>query len=261
MRKLALGARGDDVRALQTAINARARSRGLPTVTVDGDYGKNTDDAAQRISRALGSLESTIAQPGTTVGEQRIIRWPTSRTPAQLIRARQRAKSHATSTITGPQAALREAGKHVGKTEWSHRSTVLLWIKRCLGIDQRVAWCGVFLHHCLTTAGVKNLTGRMASVWFILEDAIHSRNGLARVVYRRRTGHGSVKDGRPGDLAGMYGEGTHVGMLLERVPGGWRTREGNTSSANQANGGTVAEKVRPDSAIVYIVRPRYPKDS
>jgi hypothetical protein len=47
-------------------------------------------------------------------------------------------------------------------------------------------------------------------------------------------------------------------MAVERVPGGYRTREGNTSrgtSGSQSNGGGVHNRFRPDSSIVYIVRP------
>jgi hypothetical protein len=103
MQTLKPGSTGPDVRALQVAINDRSSSRLLPPVTVDGVYGEQTEQAAARVARALGALEATIAQPGTSVGEQRIIRWPATRTPAQLARARGRAKaSPAPVAGTGP---------------------------------------------------------------------------------------------------------------------------------------------------------------
>lgn len=83
---------------------------------------------------------------------------------------------------------------------------------------------------------------------------------MKNVVYRRRTGTGSVTAGQPGDLVGLFGEGTHVGMIVKRIAGGYENAEGNTgsgSAGSQSNGGMLARRQRPDSAVVYIVRPRY----
>lgn len=256
MRRLKVGCHGTDVYHLQQAINARARARGLPTVTVDGQFGPMTDKAVQRMARALGASEATIRRSGATVGEQRIIRWPATRTPAQLARARSRAKATETARTTGPGAALREAKRHIGRSETTDLPLILGWIHDCLGIRYRVAWCGVFVWHCLRAAGVP-VTGRMASVAFVLADALAGRNGMKECVYRRSTGHGNVKAGRPGDVAGLYGENVHEGLVVKRVLGGYLTREGNTSSASQSNGRAVEEKFRPDSAIAYLARPAY----
>ncbi len=255
MQVLKPGATGPDVRALQVAINERARARGLATVEVDGVYGPSTERAARRISRALGSLESTIAKPGISKGEQRIIRWPKSRTPAQIARARSRAKAK-TAVGTGPAKALAEAARHVGKNEQRNMAWVQSIITACGGWTFRVPWCGCYVHHCLKAAGVP-VTGRCASVSLILQDALAGRNGFESCVYRRSTGHGSLAAIRPGDVLGMFGESTHTCLAKRRVPGGWITNEGNTSADNQANGRACEDKFRPDASIVYGARPAY----
>lgn len=267
MDTLKLGSKGRDVRELQAAINARAKGRGLPTVVVDGEYGRATEKAAERIARALGALEATISKPGTSVGEQRIIRWPLSRSPAQYARARGRAKRAPVVSGTGPQAALAWARQWVGKTEQPAGSNRAPWgltdWQQALGswlVGQ--AWCGVYCGTALKNAGVQGVTSRVAGVVLILDDAMNSRNGMRSVLYRRQTGHGDVGFGRPGDLVGLFGESTHVGMIEKRVPGGWQTLEGNTSAGNsgsQSNGGGCFRRTRPDSAVVYIVRPAYPE--
>ncbi len=265
MQTLKPGSTGPDVRALQVALNQRSRLRGLPLIDVDGEYGAETDAAAKRAARALGALEATIAKPGTSVGEQRIIRWPLSRTPAQYARARGRAR--AADPATGPQAALKWAREWVGKTEQPPGSNKAPWgltaWQHAIGpwlVGQ--AWCGTFVGTALTHAGVTGVTSRVAAVILILDDALHSRNAMKSVVYRRKTGHGSVTAGKPGDLVGLFGESTHVGMIEKRVPGGWQTIEGNTSPGNsgsQSNGGGCFRRTRPDAAVVYIVRPAYPE--
>lgn len=267
MQILKPGSTGPDVHALQRAINQRARARRLDLeVHVDGVYGPRTEKAAQRVARALGALEATITRPGTSVGEQRIIRWPVTRTPAQLARARGRAKAVQLPAVgAGPQAALAWARQWVGKTEDPSGSNRAPWgltaWQNMLGswlVGQ--AWCGTFVGTAMMKAGVKGVTSRVAAVVLILDDALHSRNGMRSVVYRRKTASGAVSAGQPGDLLGLFGERVHVAMIERRVPGGYQTIEGNTSpgtGGSQSNGGGCFRRTRPDSAVVYIVRPDY----
>ena len=93
MRRLAIGDHGTDVKHLQQAINNRSRPRHLPQVKPDGVFGRKTRTAAERVARALGAREDTIAKRPLTIGVQRMIRWPQLRTPLQLLRARQRAQT------------------------------------------------------------------------------------------------------------------------------------------------------------------------
>ena len=274
MVPLRFGEKRDAVRFLQEALNERSRyyrreyGGGFGTIAEDGELGPDTAAAIQRVGRALGALESTLKETRGTetvpVGLQRIIRRPATRTPAQLKRAadRKRAAKKKPRNV-GPDAALKWMGQYVGKTEQPPGSNRAPWgltdWQRDLGswlVGQ--AWCGTFVGTALKRAGVKGVTSRVASVWFILEDGLAGRNGMKRVVYRRKTGTGSVKAGQPGDLLGIGGEGTHLAMAARRVPGGYETIEGNTSPGNsgsQSNGGGAWRRFRPDSSIVYIVRP------
>lgn len=168
----------------------------------------------------------------------------------------------------GAQKALQWARKWVGMTEHPAGSNKAPWGLTAwqseLGswlVGQ--AWCGTFVGTALKNAGVQGVTSRVAAVVLILDDALNHRNGMKAVLYRRSTRHGDVSFGRPGDLVGLFGESTHVGMIEKRVPGGFVCLEGNTSPGNsgsQSNGGGCFRRTRPDSAVVYIVRPAYPEN-
>lgn len=262
MVDLKQGDKRDAVRFLQRDLNERSQHRGMPYVAVDGDLGPQTMQAVQRVARSLGATEADLKVARDTktisVDLQRMIRWPENRSEVELQRARDRDQAKPATSGHGPMLALTEARRWVGTTERQNFQRVIGWIHGTLGVRYRVPWCGCFAHHCLKTAGVQNLTYRMAAVRYILEDGASSRNGMERIVYRRATGHGKVASGRRGDLIGLYGESTHVGLVDKRGIGGYWTVEGNTSSASQANGGSVQRKFRPDSAVVYLVRPRWP---
>jgi hypothetical protein len=260
------GAKRAAVTLFQRGYNERAEHRpGWPRIVVDGECGPDTMDAALRAGYGLGAMSSTLALARATrtvsVGLQRMVRWPEKRSKAQLDRARVRAKQ----PETGPEAALEWARRWIGRTEQPPGSNKAGWglteWQYALGswlVGQ--AWCGVFAGTALKNAGVKGITSRVAAVLLILDDALNGRNGFERAVFRRKTGHGSVADGRPGDLVGLFGETTHVGMIEKRVAGGYQTIEGNTSSGSsgsQSNGGGCFRRTRPDSAVVYIVRPKW----
>lgn len=125
MKKLVRGTRGWAVRWLQQALNKRARARGLPTITVDGVLGTETLMSVQRVGRALGALEATLAQAhpkrgdkaAVTIGLQRIIRWPATRNPAQLRRARDRKAAAERRRASGAAAAIAWATRWIGRTE------------------------------------------------------------------------------------------------------------------------------------------------
>lgn len=137
--------RGEDVKALQDALNARARARGLPVVDVDGEYGPATATSVRAVGHALGALNGTLAK-GATKGLQRIVRYPAARTPAQLARAgsrktplRLRAFAQAVSDLgvrehggnnRGPdvERIIREAGGTPGEP-WCG-DAVFAWYKR-----------------------------------------------------------------------------------------------------------------------------------
>ncbi len=222
MKPLTLGMTGvearerqADVRALQTALNQRSRARGLDTITVDGEYGPATDRAVKRVARALGALEATIAKPGASVGEQRIIRWPLTRSPAQYARAAGR-KRKAPPAI-GAQKALAWARQWIGKTEDPPGSNRAPWgltaWQQAFGswlVGQ--AWCGVLCGTALVNAGVKAVNSRVAGVVLILEDALNGRNGRQAGRSRRpvRRGHARRDDRTPRPRRVADDRGEHV---------------------------------------------------
>jgi len=157
----------------------------------------------------------------------------------------------------GPEAALAEARKFLGKTESPYGSNLApwglsKWIYDRLGIRTGVAWCGISLGHWLEVAGVKGLTAHVASVYYIYSDAKAGINGFSHLV--------GTRDGQPGDAVGLFSLSTHVEIIEKRVPGGYQTIGGNTSSGNsgsQSNGGGVYRRIRPYSNVVYVARPKY----
>jgi hypothetical protein len=259
MQTLRLGATGAEVIALQRALNQRAAARRLPRINADGELGPQTANSVVRVGRALGAAEATLSKirtHGVSVGLQRIIRWPGSRTPVQLARAAARKRAAAKSPATGQRKALDWARGALGVTEdppGSNRGPRITAWQTALGPWLVGApWCGVFVGTALGYAGVKGITSRVAAVGFIYEDARNGRNGFARLV--EKTG------GQPGDAVGLFGLSTHVGLIEKRVPGGYVTLEGNTSAGaggSQSNGGGVFRRFRPYSAVAYVARPRW----
>lgn len=110
---------------------------------------------------------------------------------------------------------------------------------------ERQPWCGTWCFSALLAGGVKNLTGRMASVAFIEDDA-----KAKRYCYRGWTT--DVRKALRGDLVVLFGRGVHVEVLrsnawIYRRLGLIVTDGGNTSPGNggsQSNGGTSARRLR-----------------
>jgi hypothetical protein len=92
-RVLGIGSRGTDVKALQTALNQRAASRHHPRISADSVLGPTTLFAFRSLGWALGLLAETLDDPGISIGAQRLMLDPDSRTPEQLSRAKRRAPS------------------------------------------------------------------------------------------------------------------------------------------------------------------------
>lgn len=111
-------------------------------------------------------------------------------------------------------------------------------------------WCGYFCRGALRAAGLTPATG-MASVQWIYDTA-----GSGGDVFRGRT---AAHAARPGDLAILYGTGTHVGLVEKVASGKVHTIEGNTSRATGGQG--VSRKVHAFSDIVAIAQVKWPGDS
>ncbi len=117
-------------------------------------------------------------------------------------------------------------------------------------------WCGTWCYSALKAAGVQNLTGRMASVAMIEDDA-----KALKFCYR-----GWTRDHRQvlrGDLVVLFGRGVHVEVVREvrALRGVVITDGGNTSSGDsgsQSGGGGAFRRVRPLSAVHGFALIDYP---
>lgn len=264
MKPLKFGSTSQDVRYLQAALNARstyyrrAYGAGFPQIAVDGVLGPDTQAAVQRVARALGALESTLAamrdQRSVPVGVQRIIRWPSGRTPAQLARAATRkhaAKKAAAQRPLGAKA-WDQAGRDLDVREQGRNNAgpgvariirdgggnpadypawcayaVAAWYRRAGStVDWTRTWGAVRLMH--TPAGVNITTSpKIGSPVRFRFDHIGLFGGWCDAQGRPR----------PRLLA------THI-----------RTREGNTGatgavSDSRAGGDGVREKIRHKSLV------------
>lgn len=243
--------KGKDVKRFQQALNARLRARksGL-RVEADGEYGPETNAAYREVAYALGLNDETIAK-GPTVGAQRIVEDPDTRTPDQLKLAKKRAKEGGSV-----DKVLRWCESKVGTTErpsGSNRGAEIDKWQAEFGIHGTF-WCGAFVGYAVRRVGGVPIGNSVVYTPSILS-AAHSRTGGYEGFY-------AWKDRRPGDLVLMRFPGGsrdpvhHVGIYV----GDGITIEGNTSSGNagdQSNGGGVFKRKRDPSVIVGCARPRY----
>lgn len=164
MKALHLGNTGSDVRALQVACNARAKSRGIAQIQVDGELGAVTMRAAKTVGRALGAAEVTLAQPEVTIGVQRIIRWPRRRTPVMLARAAARKRSGGSlreKAWAQMRALIDERVSEVGGNNRGERVEEII---RANGGTPGEQWCGDTVAYCYLRAGAKSVVRAWAAV-------------------------------------------------------------------------------------------------
>ena len=146
------------------------------------------------------------------------------------------------------ECAFAIAEQHLGVKESPPQSN------RCVFSDwYRMVgpWCAMFVSYCYAEAGsVKAFKQgtRWAYCPFILADARAGRNNLAVTRAPER-----------GDIV-LYGFGTttakHIGLFdswVSKTAGTFRAIEGNTSSANDANGGEVMRRDRKTSQVLAFV--------
>jgi hypothetical protein len=255
MNVIQLGEKGSHVRSLQRSVNNRLESRRPSAqIEVDGEWGPRSKEACRIAGHLLG-VDEAGSNPGRC---QLVVRHPSERTKLELNRAEARMKAE-DKAAAGPSGALAFARTYVGKTEYpSNRGAwgLSAWQRELAGGGSWLdgaPWCGIFVWAALTKgAHVKGLNSRCAAVSFIYADAGAGRNG-----WKSRHARNA---GQPGDAVILFGTSTHVGLIEKRVPGGYQTIEGNTSSGNagsQSNGGGCFRRVRPYSAVVACCRPNY----
>ncbi len=165
--------------------------------------------------------------------------------------------------LTPRGTALRWLTNHRGLTEQPSGSNTDTRIDGIRAAQLRIGtwvlaqpWCGTWCYSALNAARVRNLTGRMASVAMIEDDA-----RAKRYCYRGwTTDH---RDVTRGDLVVLFGRGIHVEVVRKVFPlRGWvLTDGGNTSpgdSGSQANGGGSFLRRRPLSAVHGFALIDYP---
>jgi len=144
---------GPDVKALQRAVDARARE--LPftdaRLTKDGQFGHHTLSASGRVAFALGLSDDacSVIKAGTVVQlTQQLIRDPSKLSAEDHQRANDREpalKRRYEARQAGGRAAVRWARSKIGVHEkpagsnWGH--PVQDWIK-FTGYENPVFWCG-----------------------------------------------------------------------------------------------------------------------
>lgn len=265
---------GPDVKALQVALNKRGEDRGFPDVATDGEYGRETDAAVSRTSRALGSLESTIAKSGATIGEQRMIRNPGDRSTAQLKRARDRKAAADTLRSqhgSGGKAALSWARSQIGVHERPAGSN--LGKPQPEGWERAAGfvggpWCGAFAKASAAAGGAIVTPEARYVPW--LENHARAHTGGYDGWQSSDDFAAMVKFAEPGDHvcfdfggAGDAGVDDHVGVLdrfYRDSAGMWRVKtvDGNTGGDNPADGGMVDDADRSGRYVAGLAKVRWP---
>ena len=214
---------GADVRALQKLLNAGGYGNGLDE---DGEYGPMTAQAVYRAKFWLG-----FPRPDQLAGGK----FNDYLTGAVKTTADMRA------LVAKRKKAAKEAGfrKDAVKLAKGKVGTVETPVNiqefgQWYGMNG-VPWCAIFVTWCFANAGSKSFArrSRWAYVPFVLNDAHAARNGLT-----------VTKTPAAGDLVlfdwDSDGVCDHIG-IVER-PSPLVTIEGNTSPANNSNGGQVMRR-------------------
>jgi hypothetical protein len=254
---------GPDVKALQRAINARARE--LPftdaRLSTDSEFGTHTARACSRVAFALGLDESVCAEAkaGTVVQlTQQLVRDPSGLSADDRRRAKDREpilkrrhEAHKAGALAAVKWARSKIGVHEKPTgsNWGH--PVQDWIT-FTGYDDPVPWCGCFIAFAVVEKGGADVPHRIRLGFdlHINDDAQAGKNGFARAV--------PVSEARRGDIATFSFR--HIGLVAGPTKDGKiHTIDGNTSASNGSNnnGGTVAEHRRPVSLVTCVGRLRY----
>lgn len=253
--------RGEDVRALQHAINLRLEARESDhRVDVDGEFGPDTMDTGQIMAYVLGvgtDKQDDVLSPH----EQEVIRDPAKRNETQLKRAAERRKllDDLLEPRGGPRAVIEYARRFEGRTESPRGSNHGPGIiddcqKWALGYSG-FFWCGAFVGYCThKAAGCIFSKRNIVYTPAIVADAKARRNGFS--------GWYSVNQAKPGDFALFNWPGgefvDHVEIVVRNLgEGSLECIGGNTSKGQlNNNGGGIYRQVRK-SGLVGVARPRY----
>ena len=145
---------------------------------------------------------------------------------------------------------LAVARRELGYTEspaGSNRTKYGKWF----GLDGQ-PWCMMFVQWCFRQAGGQDLLPALTASCGALMRAAQAKGCWVTGGYQ------------PGDVV-IYdfpgGAATdHCGIVITQLTDGVRAIEGNTGAGNDANGGQVMERTRPNRYILGAVRPHYDKE-
>lgn len=248
-RLLRLGASGPDVKQLQYGINRKARGWKLErfVVTIDGDLGPQTLNAATKLLYAMGAHGRVMqrARAGyLSEYAQRLLRGTRPRTKAMKALSLARRPKVRTWRLTLGEWALREAERCVGIVEQggNNRGPEVEQIIREGGGVPGQAWCGWFCAAMYKRAGSKAVTWAWGAVRLLWPLA-----GIKR-----------VSSPRPGDLVRFTFD--HVGLFVRDLGNGTiETIEGNTGdsgarSDSVTGGDGVKRKVRSKALVRDYLR-------
>jgi hypothetical protein len=239
---------GPDVRALQGQINERYRDFKIDRqIEQDGDFGKQSFDAAEEIAICLGvcdDAQDKLNRGTVSEGTQALIRGR-KRTAEEEVAGRRREdyrKELRRRYAKEPgEEAVAKGRKLIGTKEqpegsnWGGKVEEFI---RFTGYEFPVYWCGCFACWVVCKLGGAKVPERIRLGYapHITADALAGRNGLTAI---------PASKARPGDIACLWG-GQHIEVVAERPSGGSvRCLGGNTSKGGQeSNGGEVAENTR-----------------
>ncbi len=280
---------GKDVEVLKTALRERLKARGLDDDVRIGQHDKFTYAtwlACVEIGYALGLNSDTYlardkGRGSCTIGAQRIIRDPDTRTEKQRFNAKARADrvkegpryldeltdEAAPGKGTGADAAIAYLRRYVGVHERPAQSNsdrgsgafgsgpvIDKWI-RAAGYNSPVPWCGVACNAGIMAGGLPS--GASWTIGFVPAIVTHAKAG--RDGWRWI----AADSGRRGDLACFLrgGEYVHVETVDDRVNATtYKDIGGNTGGTNPADGGMLAETIRYTTGSFKIgghARPPY----
>jgi CHAP domain-containing protein len=233
--------RGDEVKTLQRRLaGANTFKENYRPGSIDGVFGEGTAGACYRAKWALGYPKDELKRTyGPTLDK-----FLTGKVqlPADYKRRRTDRKRAATQVPLRVKA-LNEAKKHIGVKEspaGSNRVQFSVWYG-LIG-----PWCAMFATYCYVTSGSKAMVkgSRYAYVPYIVSAARLGGQGLA-----------IVKSPLPGDLVWDGGDADHVGLFEKwNSDGSFSAIEGNTSTANNSNGGQVMRRNRKRNLVEAFVR-------
>jgi len=240
---------GPDVEAAQTLLSQNVFELNFQPGPVDGEFGPLTAGACKRAKWTLGYPEGDILPTyGDKLGG--LLSGASTLPPSFAKRRTQRAATQGRSSLRS--RALSVAKREIGYAERpTNRTKFGAWY----GMDGS-PWCAMFVTWCVVRAADALHTttafrrgDRWAYVPYVVSAAVGGRYQLS-----------VTSTPEPGDVVtyDWNGDGTadHIGFFanwVDRGRGTFRAIEGNTSPANNSNGGQVMLRDRDKGEVRVFV--------